>query len=309
MRDVGHESAGVGLHPPQLTDLPLQRARGVVEGPRHVRQLVGAPNRQPGAQIALTEAARRPAEVADGSQHAAGGQQGQQDGEDQGQAAGHPRPVGETVDALLLGREVAHRVDLQPGGPGRAVGPVEFQLGADEQPGLPVERDTLPGDPAVADLLPQLGGERVGEIGAAPRPHVPVDDHREALPVGETLGQQVQIALGRRKLGDRVDLGDLVGQRHHRGVLRLLEDDGPGLEVAAAGHDRRRGHAQQRERQEQPDPQARDPGADPAPRCHSGPNRYPKPRTVWMKTGADESASILARTRWTQASTSRESPR
>jgi len=39
------------------------------------------------------------------------------------------------------------------------------------------------------------------------------------------------------------------------------------------------------------------------------PNRYPKPRTIWTYRGREASGSTLARSRCTQASTSRESPR
>jgi hypothetical protein len=39
------------------------------------------------------------------------------------------------------------------------------------------------------------------------------------------------------------------------------------------------------------------------------PNRYPKPRTIWTYRGREASGSTFARSRCTQASTSRESPR
>ncbi len=257
-------------------------------------------HRGPGPQVALAEPAGGAAQLAHRSQHAAGGQQGEQHRQHQRRGTGRPGQRGQRFDAVLLVVERVQPVHLDAGRLRAAVPPRGHQLGADSEGRGAVAGKSLPDHLALAHGRAQRLGELAGVEPLRGVP-VPVHHHSRVGARADDRGDRVELLRAGRQLAHRIEPGDLVHQREHGGVLGLLEDDGAGLPVAHPGHQGGGGQAQHREGEQQSAAQAET--------CHSGPNRYPNPRTVCTYTGAVVSFSIFARSRCTHASTSRESPR
>ena len=101
VRDVGGEAAGARLHAAQFGHGLLQGGGGLVEGVGEVGEFVGAVDGEPGVQVALGDAAGGPPQFAYRPQHAAGGQQREQYGQDQ---RGHGGPFDGRDQGLDVGR-------------------------------------------------------------------------------------------------------------------------------------------------------------------------------------------------------------
>jgi hypothetical protein len=101
--DVGGEAAGARLHPAQFGDRLLQRGGGLVERVGEIGEFVGAVDGEPGVQVPLGDAAGGLAQRAHRTQHPAGGEEGEQDGQDQCGDGGAFDGRDQGVDGALFG--------------------------------------------------------------------------------------------------------------------------------------------------------------------------------------------------------------
>lgn len=127
-----------------------------------VGEFVGAVDGEPGVQVALGDPASGAAQLPYGTQHAPGGQQGEQDSQAQGGQDGATDGGDQGVDVTLFAGLRHRQEDRDPGGRVFAGG-LEGDRQADDERGAAVRRHPLEdGGPAGAHGRPH-GGCQLGE--------------------------------------------------------------------------------------------------------------------------------------------------
>lgn len=234
VRHVRDETAGTGLHAAQFGHGPLQRGRGLVEGVGKVGEFVGAVDGEPGVQVPLGDPPSGAAQLPYRTQHAPGGQQGEQDGQAQGGQDGATDGGDQGVDVTLFTGLRYGQEDRDPGGRVFAGG-LEGDRQADDERGAAGRRHPLEdGGSAGAHGRPHGGcqfGEPVLWCGSGPQfaiagQYAPVLRRFRA---GHLSGDPLQVGPG-RGVTDACRKGvHVISEAFDHVVLALLEHPGAGL--------------------------------------------------------------------------------